>query len=117
MACFIPQNIAMQKKKNRKFWTWRYSFLIDRNNNGFSIETPLFYHGYIEGNDLGNAWELSDHIIRTRSGIVPPKTAIYCGPHCGKLPSINATYASHGPTIMSGAVLQKSDVTWQACPP
>ena len=30
MACFNPQNIAMQKKKNRKFWTWRYSFLIDR---------------------------------------------------------------------------------------
>ena len=22
----------MQKKKNRKFWTWRYSFLIDRIN-------------------------------------------------------------------------------------
>ena len=31
MAYFIPQNIAMQKKKNRKFWTWRYSFLIDSN--------------------------------------------------------------------------------------
>ena len=36
MACFIPQNIAMQKKKNRKFWTWRYSFLIDRIRAGFS---------------------------------------------------------------------------------
>ena len=87
-----------------------------KNNNGFSIETPLLYPGYIEGNDLGNAWEVP-HIIRTRSGIVPPQTAIYCGPHCGKFPSINATYASHGPTIMSGSVPQKSDVALQACPP
>ena len=28
------------------------------NNNGFSIETPLLYPGYIEGNDLGNAREV-----------------------------------------------------------
>ena len=56
----------------------------------------------------------SAHIIRTRSGIVPPKTAIYCGPHCGKFPSINATYARHKPTIMSGSVPQKSDVALQA---
>ena len=56
----------------------------------------------------------SAHIIRTRSGIVPPKTAIYCGPHCGKLPSINATYARHKPTIMSGSVPQKYDVALQA---
>ena len=56
----------------------------------------------------------SAHIIRTRSGIVPPKTAIYCGPHCGKLPLINATNARHKPTIMSGSVPQKSDVALQA---
>ena len=29
-----------------------------KNNNEFSIETPLLYPGYIEGNDLGNAWEV-----------------------------------------------------------
>ena len=29
-----------------------------KNNNGFFIETPLIYPGYIEGNDLGNAWEV-----------------------------------------------------------
>ena len=27
-----------------------------KNNNGFSIETPLIYPGYIVGNDLGTAW-------------------------------------------------------------
>ena len=32
-----------------------------------------------------------------RSGIVPPKTAIYCWSHCGKFPSIKDTYASMGP--------------------
>ena len=56
----------------------------------------------------------SAHIIRTRSGIVPPKTAIYWGQRCGKLPSINATYARHKPTIMSGSVPQKSYVALQA---
>ena len=29
-----------------------------KNNNGFSIETPLLYPGYIVGNDLDNAWEV-----------------------------------------------------------
>ena len=29
-----------------------------KNNNGFSIETPLLYPGYIVGNDIGNAWEV-----------------------------------------------------------
>ena len=36
-----------------------YNFIcLFKNNNGFSIETPLLYPGYIEGNDLGNAWEV-----------------------------------------------------------
>ena len=43
MACFIPQNIAMQKKKNRKFWTWRYSFLIDRILLEFSVGLSFCY--------------------------------------------------------------------------
>ena len=57
-------------------------------------------------------WEMrgeSPHYLDYRSGIVTPKTAINnCGQHCGKFPSINATYASHGPTMMSRS---------QACPP
>ena len=49
-------------------------------------------------------WEMHEecpHYSDYKSGIVPPKTAIYYGPHYGKFPSINATYASHGPMIMS----------------
>ena len=35
-----------------------YLICLFKNNNGFSIETPLLYPGYIVGNDLGNAWEV-----------------------------------------------------------
>ena len=35
-----------------------YPICIFKNNNGFLIETPLLYPGCIEGNDLGNAWEV-----------------------------------------------------------
>ena len=31
---------------------------VFKNNYGILIETPLLYPGYIEGNDLGNAWEV-----------------------------------------------------------
>ena len=51
-----------------------------------------------------------------RSGIVPPKTAIYCGPHCGKFTSINETYDSHGPTIMNIG-LSHNNMTWHRRPP
>ena len=87
-----------------------------KNNNGFSIETPLLYPGYIEGNDLGNAWEVPT-LFGLEVGLSHQRAAIHCGPHYGKLPSINATYARHKPTIMSGSVPQKSDVALQACPP
>ena len=37
----------------------RYNLIcLFKNNNGFSIETPLLYREYIVGNDLGNAWEV-----------------------------------------------------------
>ena len=64
-------------------------------------------------------WEMHGecpHYSDYSSGIVPPKTAMYCGPHCGKFPSKNATHASHRPTMMSRALAQKSDVASQTCP-
>ena len=56
-----------------------------KNNNGFSIETPLLYPGYIVGNDLGNAWEVPT-LFRLEVGLSHQRLQYIVGRIVGSFP-------------------------------
>ena len=116
---YSPNNVGTPHAYRKSFPS-----IYPRNNKGFSIENPLLFAypnpllPYFQDIFREVIWHMHGecpHYSDYRSEIVPPKTAIYCGPHCGKFHSINATYASHGPTIMIRIVFHKN-LTWHCRP-
>ena len=51
----------MQKKKNRKFWTWRYSFLIDRIDDAYHRAIKSHHNRNVSRDPIQNVLTLPFH--------------------------------------------------------
>ena len=60
-------------------------------NKEFSIENPLVFPGYIEGNYLGNAWGVPTFFGLKKWDCPTKDSYILCAALWGKFPPINTT--------------------------